>query len=103
MIYVCGLDHYNKCSDVEAITKRTNMGSAVVHRVGYDNQKITHSYKTSNVIYISLESKYSQLPDVSSTRIREYYQNRNAANNSDIKRFIYPHVHDYMSKKYKKQ
>lgn len=102
VIYVCGLDHYNKCPDVEKMAKRTNMGSAVVYRIGYDSQKITNSYKTSNIIYVSSETRNSRLPDVSSTRIREYYQNPTATK-SDIERYIYPHVHNYMSKKYKKK
>ena len=102
VVYVCGLDHFNKCSDVERMAKKNNMASAVVFRVGYEDQKISHSYKSSGVIYIPLAKERTKLADVSSTQIREYYQNPSASK-SGTEKNIYPSVRDYMSKKYGKK
>jgi nicotinic acid mononucleotide adenylyltransferase len=101
VVYVCGLDHYNKCSDVERMTKQNNITSAVVFRVGNDDKQISHSVGTSSAMYIPLLKERAKLPDVSSTLIREYFQNP-GANKTSIDRYIYPHVRDYMSKKYRK-
>ncbi|CAF1220355.1 unnamed protein product [Didymodactylos carnosus] len=54
VVYVCGLDHFNKCPEVENITKQRNMACAVVYRVGYEEQRIQRSVKSSGVIYIPL-------------------------------------------------
>jgi len=100
VVYVCGLDHYNKCPDVERIAKQNNMASAVVYRVGNDEKQISHSVGTSGAVYIPLSKERAKLPDVSSTLIREYFQNP-GPNKTSIERYIYPHVRNYMSKKYR--
>ncbi|UJR11533.1 hypothetical protein I4U23_015714 [Adineta vaga] len=102
VIYVCGLDHYNKCSYVERMTQQNNMSCAIVFRRGYDEQQISSSLKTSSVIYISLSKERTKLSDVSSTQIRQYFENP-TANNTDIERNIYPAVRDYMKRKYRKK
>jgi nicotinic acid mononucleotide adenylyltransferase len=102
VVYVCGLDHFNKCSDVERMAKQNNMSCAVVFRVGYDEQQISRSVKTSGAIYIPLAKERTKLTDVSSTQIRQYFENP-AARNTNIEQNIYPNVRDYMSKKYRKK
>ncbi|CAF1278896.1 unnamed protein product [Rotaria sordida] len=74
VVYVCGLDHYNKCSDVERMAKQNNMASAVIFRIGNDDKQISHSVGTSGAMYIPLSKERAQLPDVSSTLIREYFR-----------------------------
>ncbi len=101
VIYVCGLDHFNKCPDVERMAKQKNMACAVVYRPGYDEHKIRSSMTSSGVIYVPLSNERDKIPDVSSTQIRQYFQNPTAIN-SDIEPFIYPNVRRYMKKKYKK-
>jgi hypothetical protein len=101
VIYVCGLDHYNKCSYVERMAQQNNMSCAIVYRLGYDEQQISRSLKTSGVIYIPLSKERTTLADVSSTQIRQYFQNP-TANKANIEQYIYPAVRDYMSKKYGK-
>ncbi|CAF4034564.1 unnamed protein product, partial [Rotaria magnacalcarata] len=75
VVYVCGLDHYNKCSHVENIEKQKNMSSAIVYRTGCNEQQISRSSKTSGIIYIPLIKERSKLVDVSSAEIRQYFQN----------------------------
>ncbi len=102
VVYVCGLDHFNKCSYVENMATQNNMACAIVYRVGYDEQQIAGSIKKSGAIYIPLSKERSKLADVSSTQIRQYYQNPTASK-SNIERIVYPNVHEYMSRKYKKK
>ncbi|CAF1429812.1 unnamed protein product [Adineta ricciae] len=102
VIYVCGLDHYNKCTYMERMAQQNNISCAIVYRRGCDEQQINRSLKTTNVIYISLSKERTKLTDVSSTQIREYFQNP-TANNMDVERNIYPSVRDYMRRKYRKK
>ncbi|CAF1374088.1 unnamed protein product [Adineta ricciae] len=102
VIYVCGLDHYNKCTYVERMVQQNNMSCAIVYRRGCDEQQINRSLKTTNVIYVSLSKERTKLTDVSSTQIREYFQNP-TANNTNIERNIYPSVRDYMRRKHRKK
>ncbi|CAF4426630.1 unnamed protein product [Rotaria magnacalcarata] len=102
VVYVCGLDHYNKCSHVENIEKQKNMSSAIVYRTGCNEQQISRSSKTSGIIYIPLIKERSKLVDVSSTEIRQYFQNP-GGNKTNIDRSIYPNVRKYMSEKYRKK
>ncbi|CAF0829696.1 unnamed protein product [Adineta steineri] len=102
IIYVCGLDHYNKCSYVERMAQQNNMSCAIIFRQGYDEQQINRSLKTANVIYISLSKERTRLPDVSSTQIRQYFENPNPKN-MDIEKYMYPSVRDYMKRKYRKK
>ncbi|CAF1505768.1 unnamed protein product, partial [Didymodactylos carnosus] len=90
VVYVCGLDHFNKCSYVESMAKQNLMACAVVYRAGYEEQQINRSVKSSGVIYISLSKERNKLMDVSSTQIRQYFQNP-TPNNSNVERYIYPH------------
>ncbi|CAF1394899.1 unnamed protein product [Adineta steineri] len=102
VVYVCGLDHFNKCSYLEGMAKQRNMACAIVFRVGYDEQQVSRSIKASGVIYISLSEERTKLVDVSSTQIRQYYQNP-TSKKTNIEQNIYPVVREYMSKKYQKK
>ncbi|CAF3847284.1 unnamed protein product [Rotaria magnacalcarata] len=102
VVYICGLDHFNKCSYVERMAKQDNMSCAIVYRVGCDEQQISRSVKKSGCIYIPLVKERNKLTDVSSTLIRQYFQ-KSVSNTSNIERFIYPNVRRYMSKKYGKK
>ncbi|UJR18313.1 hypothetical protein I4U23_005215 [Adineta vaga] len=102
VVYVCGLDHYNKCSYVESMAKQKNMACAVVFRVGYDEKQISRSVKTTSVIYIPLSTECNKTADVSSTAIRQYFENPNTSK-THIERYIYPNVRDYMCRKYAKK
>ena len=102
VIYVCGLDHFNNCSYAENMPKQKNMGCAVVYRSGYDEKMVSNSAKNSGVIYVSLAKKHNKITEISSTDICEYFQNP-LANKISIKRYIYPNVLEYMSKKYQQQ
>ncbi len=101
VIYVCGLDHFNKCSYVEKMAKQKNMACAVVFRAGYDEQQIQRSVKTSGVLYIPLIDERDQLTNISSTQIRQFFQNPTTSATT-IDQFLYPSVRDYMRRKYKK-
>ncbi|CAF4569045.1 unnamed protein product [Rotaria socialis] len=102
VVYVCGLDHFNKCSYVENMTKQPNMSCAVVYRTGYEEQRITRSIQSSDVIYIPLSKERGKLTDVSSTQIRQHFQNPSASK-ANIKANIYPIVDEYMRKKYRRK
>ena len=88
VVYVCGLDHYNKCSYVEYMAKQKNMACAVVCRVGYNEQQVARSIRRLDVIYIPLSKEHSKLPDVSSTQIRRYFE-KPSTSNTYIERYIY--------------
>ncbi|CAF4174638.1 unnamed protein product, partial [Rotaria sordida] len=38
VVYVCGLDHFNKCPYVQNMATQNNISVAVVYRMGYDEQ-----------------------------------------------------------------
>ncbi len=102
VVYVGGLDHFNKCPDVQRMAKKNNITCAVIFRVGYDEQQINQNSPTSNVIYIPLVKERSELANISSTKIRQYFQNP-AACATSIEKYIYPNVRDYMIKKYRQK
>lgn len=101
VIYVCGLDHFNKCSYVQTMAKQKNIGFAVVYRSGYDETEIRDLTKPPGAIYIPLTGERGPLSNVSSTEIRKFFEN--SSNNSGaITQFIYPNVREYMARKYRK-
>lgn len=102
VVYVCGLDHFNKCSYVEQMAKQKSMGCAVVYRSGCDEKEISNSAKKSGVLYVSLTKERGKITEISSTAIREYFQNP-ATSKTNIKQHIYPNVLEYMNKKYQKK
>ncbi|CAF1215965.1 unnamed protein product [Rotaria sordida] len=100
VVYVCGLDHFNKCSYLERMAKQKNMACAVVFRSGYNEQHIHQSIRSTDVIYVKLEKERDKIVDISSTQIRQYFQNP-TSRTTDIDQFIYPNVYEYMIKNYK--
>ena len=100
VVYVCGLDHFNKRPYLARMAKYDNMASAVVYRLGYEEQLIRRAVETSGVIYIPLVKERAKLPNVSSMQIRRYFENP-TGNHGHIEQSIYPHIREYMTKKYK--
>lgn len=100
VVYVCGLDHYNRCSDYQEMATKKNISFAVVYRPGCEERQILHATKTSGAIYIPLIHERNNLIDVSSEEIQRYFEGSNAKNDV-IDRNIYPHVREYLRKKYK--
>lgn len=98
VVYVCGLDHFNKCSHVISLSREENIICAIVYRAGYDENRILHPKKSSNIIYVPLTDERHHLIDVSSTRIRQCFEN----SIDDAKQFTYSSVLKYMTDKHKK-
>jgi hypothetical protein len=102
VVYVCGLDHYNKCSNVKRMADNKNISCAVVYRGGCDEQHISRSMKASGTIYVPLSKERSKLVDVSSTLIRQYFQSPKPQM-ANIEQHICPMICEYMSQKYRKK
>ncbi len=98
VVYVCGLDHFNKCPDVERMAQQTNITCAVVYRAGEDEKRILRAARSPNVIYIPLTDQRDTLSNMSSTQIRKYFKSPAAG----AEPFIYPNVREYMIKRYQK-
>lgn len=84
------------------MTMKMNIKCAVIYRVGYDEQRI-HCQSSSNIIYIPLNQQRHQLQSVSSTQIRQYFQNPRTTSVNDIDKWICPNVRDYMIHKYQQK
>ena len=101
VVYICGLDHFNKCSHVEQLSREKNIACVVIYRLGArDNHIKTLIDKSSNIYYIPLEDEREKLVDISSTAIRQQYRN---PTNTNVDETIYPAVAKYLQDKYKKQ
>ncbi len=101
VVYVCGLDHFNKCPYVEQLAHAKNMACAVIYRLGANDDHIKISEeKSSNIYYITLEDerKNGTLVDINSTAIRKHYR---TPNNPDPDTISYPCVIDYYKEKFK--
>jgi len=98
VVYVCGLDHFNKCSRVISLSREEHICCAIVYRTGYDEKRILNPGKSSNMIYVPLADERHNLIDVSSTRIRQCFEN----SNNDAKQITYSSVVKYMTEKHKK-
>jgi nicotinic acid mononucleotide adenylyltransferase len=98
VVYVCGLDHFNKCPSVAWLAKKENIACAVIYRRGAPDARIKKlEEESSNIYYITLEAERDTLVDISSTAIRERYRNPNAEDSNDL---TYSFVHDFLQKKY---
>ncbi|CAF1189406.1 unnamed protein product [Rotaria sp. Silwood1] len=102
IVYVCGLDHFNKCLYVQLMAQQDNISCAIVYRHGYGEEHINQSDKTSKIIYIPLSKERTKLTEVSSTEIRNYFQNPSTMN-ANVEQNIHPNVREYMKKKYGKK
>jgi len=97
VVYVCGLDHFNKCPHVAQLAKRKNMACAVIYRLdASDNYIKTFDEKSSNIYYITLENERDKLIDISSTVIRQRYRTQL---NTDSDNLSYPCVMKYYNDK----
>lgn len=67
VMYVCGLDHFNRCPYVAQLAEAKNIGCAVIYRPGSDEQRIRPK---SNIYYLPLSDQRQELVDISSTMIR---------------------------------
>ncbi|CAF2686977.1 unnamed protein product [Rotaria sp. Silwood2] len=98
VVYVCGLDHFNKCLYVQLMAQQNNILCAVVYRHGYGEEHINQSDKTSGIIYIPLSKERETMTEISSPEIREYFQNP-TIKNSNVEQNIHANVREYMRKK----
>ena len=76
VIYVCGLDHFNKCSDVRRLAQEKYIKCAVIYRKNNDEQKISKLDSASNIIYVPLKNERSNILDISSTEIRHCWEKK---------------------------
>ena len=97
VVYVCGLDHFNKCPYVASLAKHENIACAVIYRPGAVDNGIKDS---SDIYYITLDDERDTLIDISSTAIRDRYRNRN---NTDTNDGIYKCVSSFLQKHYSKK
>ena len=93
VVYVCGLDHFNKCSHVAYLAQEENVACAIIYRQGASDQCVrTLLQSSANIYYVPLDKDRSNLVDISSTVIRELHQNGNYA---ELDRLSYPCVSQY--------
>ncbi|CAF1247185.1 unnamed protein product [Didymodactylos carnosus] len=94
VIYVCGLDHFNKCSSVRGLAK-DHLGVAVIYRPGYNEHMIKHVLENSkNIFYIPFtDEERHELKDISSTLIRNNY-----STNQSCDSLTYPSVIEHLNK-----
>ncbi len=101
IVYICGLDHFNKCHHVQQLTREKNIACAVIYRLGApDNYIKSLPEKSSNIYYITLEDEREKLVDISSTAIRQQYRD---STNTNVDESTYPAVIEYLQNKYQKQ
>ena len=97
VVYVCGLDHFNKCPYVADLVHAKNLACAVIYRLNANEIEIKRLENQSDkVYYIPLTAERSTLVDISSTRIRQQH----GTDSSDLEQFTYPSVCSYLKEKY---
>ena len=100
VIYVCGLDHFNKCYYVASLPKEEYLGYAVIYRSGADDREINRQIEGSHkAYYIPLTDERSTLVDISSTSIRQQQDK----DSTDLEQFTFPLVCAYLKERYPKQ
>lgn len=100
VVYVCGLDHFNKCSHVEYLARAKDVACAVIYRLGASDRRIKAlEEQSSNIYYITLEDERETLVDISSTAIRQQYRN---PTNANVDELTYQCVAEYLQNKYRK-
>ncbi|CAF1366557.1 unnamed protein product [Adineta ricciae] len=101
VVYVCGLDHFNKCPYVETLAEAKNVACAVIYRLGASDDRIKRlQERNSKIYYITLDDERETLVDISSTEIRKRY--RDSFQQTDTDEITYPFVQKYLTKKYQK-
>lgn len=74
VIYVCGLDHFNKCPEVRRLAKEKYIKCAVIYRKNSDERHISKLGESSNIIYVPLDDERTNVVDISSTEIRRRWE-----------------------------
>jgi hypothetical protein len=98
VVYICGLDHFNKCPYVAGLSNEPKMAFAVIYRLGAFDDHIKTLEKTSpNIYYTTFENDRETLIDISSTAIRKQYR---TSINIDSDTLSYPCVMKYYQKKF---
>lgn len=93
VIYVCGLDHFNKCPHVTTLSKQENMACTIIYRPGVSDDYIkSRSKNSSNIYYIDLNAEREVLRDISSTAVRKQYRTQN---DRDSDQLSYECVREY--------
>ncbi|CAF0963222.1 unnamed protein product [Rotaria sordida] len=84
VIYVAGLDLFNRCCGLTSLRAPQMGGVAVVYRLGQDDRFITstHTQDDTKLFYVctdndddAMDTSSSDLDDISSTLIRKRYKN----------------------------
>lgn len=71
VVYICGLDHFNRCPYVAHIAEQPNLACVVIYRPGADEERIRRlETRNPNVYYLDLKDLRDKLEDISSTMIR---------------------------------
>ncbi|CAF1323241.1 unnamed protein product [Didymodactylos carnosus] len=73
VIYVCGLDHFNKCGNIDRLA-RDELGIAVIHRQNSNEKYINGANADPNIFYVSKMDSKQNVEDVSSSLIRQRLQ-----------------------------
>ncbi|CAF4529479.1 unnamed protein product [Rotaria sp. Silwood1] len=101
VVYVCGLDHFNKCPYVEKLATEKNIACAVTYRLGASDHRIKAlEEKSPNIYYITLDEEREKLVDISSTAIRQQCYN---SAKTDLIQLTYPCVIKFLEDKYSKK
>jgi nicotinic acid mononucleotide adenylyltransferase len=97
VLYVCGLDHFNKCNYVVDLLDENELGFAVIYRLGADERHIERlAGRSARAHYIPLTDERSTLFDISSTGIRQQHAN----DSTNLEQLTYPSVCSYLKEKY---
>ncbi|CAF2412518.1 unnamed protein product [Rotaria sp. Silwood2] len=97
VVYVCGLDHFNKCPYVRQLATKENVACAVLYRPGASDSLIKSlETKSPNLYYIALDDERETLVNISSTVIRQHYNSAKI----DLTQFTYPCVIQFLEDKY---
>ncbi|CAF1403417.1 unnamed protein product [Rotaria sordida] len=101
IVYICGLDHFNKCPYVTQLVTAENVTCAVIYRPGASDSRIKNFEETlPNLYYIPLADERETLVDISSTAIRQQHHN---PTKTDLTGLTYQCVIDFLEKKYGKK
>lgn len=93
VIYVAGLDLFNRCNGMHSLRDKHMGGVAVVYRIGQDSALIESLIKQNplKLYFIPLDDDTNQSIDISSTLIRT-----NLQNNQDCSHLTYLSVLQYL-------
>ncbi len=96
VIYVAGLDLFNRCNGMEGMRQSPWDGVAVVYRSGEQEQLIKqmHSLTSQKLYYVqddSIDNQIEALSQISSTQIREMIRN-----GQSCEHLTYPSVLNYL-------